>query len=162
MKWLYLVGGVALGGSAAYFIAKKMGLLPSLPSWPSRPSGLGAGVPAALPAAGLANALATHVRQIRRYAFAASQDRSPIVGITHASYALVLLDTLEEIVGRDAIAKAGYDAGKLRKFITDLQDGHAKVLEKCDSYMQNVLAIERAEGGPTTPGLVAGGAPLGA
>ena len=43
-------------------------------------------------------------KQIERYTFAAMQDQSPIVGLTHASYALILMDTLEEMIGRAAIA----------------------------------------------------------
>lgn len=113
---------------------------------------------------GAAGAAAVHIRQIRRYAFAASQDQSPVVGITHASYALVLLDTLEELVGRDTIKKAGYDPEKIRKFITELQDMHAERLQSCDTHLQDVLAIERAEPSPT-PGFVVAGwgaAPRGA
>lgn len=146
MKALWLVGGIGLGvgGVLLYQKVKSTGLIP----------GLGAG-----PDIG---PLATHARQIRRYAFASSQDMSPIVGITHASYALVLLDTLEELVGKDAILKAGYDPGKLRKFITALQDKHAENLKTCDAHLQQILAIERAEGGPQTPGFVVAGAPRGA
>jgi hypothetical protein len=116
------------------------------------------------PTASIESAVQTHVRQLRRYAFAASQDKSPIVGLTHASYSLILLDTLEELVGRDAVKKAGYNPIKLREFITKLQDQHAEALKKCDVHLQTVLAIERAEGSPL-PGFVvagAGAAPRGA
>lgn len=106
---------------------------------------------------------AVAIRQIRRYAFAASQDRSPVVGLTHASYALILLDTLEEMVGRDAIKRGGYDVGKVRAFITKLQDAHAERLRACDDHLTNMLAIEAGEGA-IEPGLVAGAyaAPTGA
>jgi hypothetical protein len=139
MQALWFLGGVALGGGAAYLAMRKLGpLLGQLPD----------GID-------LKNALGVHVRQIRRYAFASSQDRSPIVGLTHASYALVLLDTLEEIVGRDAIKRAGYDPAKLRKFITSQQDRHAKALEGRDPFLQQMLAVERAEAPDIAPGIVA-------
>lgn len=84
-------------------------------------------------------------RQMRRYAFAASQDKSPIVGLTHASYALVALDIVEEAVGRDKLMAIGCDAAKVRVLITALQDGHAKKLEACDSYLASALSMERGE-----------------
>lgn len=117
-------------------------------------TGLVTGVPAALE---------TCVRQIRRYAFAASQDQSPIVGLTHASYALISLDTLEEIAGRDAIRNlAGIDTMKVRQFIVAQQDRHAKTLESCDPFLTAVLALER-DGQVRPKGLVfGGGAPTGA
>lgn len=121
-------------------------------------SGLGGDLPTSLPA----NAdPAVCVRQLRRYAFAALQDKSPIVGLTHASYALVLLDTLEEMVGRDTITKAGYNPASVRELITKLQDKHAAALNGCDPFLTQVLAAEKAQG--VLPGFVlAGGAPLGA
>jgi hypothetical protein len=106
------------------------------------------------------------VRQMRRYAFAASQDKSPIVGITHASYALIALDIIEEAVGRDAIKAKGYDPAKLRAFITGLQDMHAKRLEACDPYLVQTLAMERGDPNGQLPGQVFAGveysAPTGA
>lgn len=107
-------------------------------------------------------------RQMRRYAFAASQDKSPIVGLTHASYALIALDILEEAVGRDMLAARGCDVTKVRTVVTALQDAHAKKLEGCDVYLSSVLAMERGEPGGALPGAVfAGGgveyiAPTGA
>jgi hypothetical protein len=112
----------------------------------------GLGDPTALPATGAAAAIA--VRQLRRYAFAASQDRSPVVGLTHASYALILIDTLEEAVGREAIAQMGYDSTKLRQFVTKLQDMHAEKLRACDTYLQQVLALERGDTNGQLPGFV--------
>lgn len=106
------------------------------------------------------------VRQMRRYAFAASQDKSPIVGLTHASYALIALDIIEEAVGREAIVAKGYDPVKLRAFITGLQDMHAKKLEACDSYLVQTLAMERGDPNGQLPGQVFAGveymAPTGA
>lgn len=108
-------------------------------------------------------ALETCIRQIRRYAFAASQDQSPIVGLTHASYALISLDTLEEIAGRDVIRNlAGIDTMKVRQFIVTQQDRHAKTLESCDPFLTAVLALER-DGNVRPKGLMfGGGAPTGA
>ena len=153
VRALCAIGGGLLGAGVVYGVirARRAGLFSGFPfgAAASPPSKDSAGV---------------HIRQIRRYAFAASQDKSPVVGLTHASYALVLLDTLEEVVGRDAISKAGYDASKIRAFITALQDMHAENLKPCDSHLQNVLAIERGEGGQI-PGFVVagwGGAPRGA
>lgn len=148
MRALWFTAGALLGGGAVYVGLRKLAPLLS-------------GVPSGVD---LQSALGVHVRQIRRYAFASSQDQSPIVGITHASYALVLLDTLEEIVGRDAIKRAGYDPAKLRKFITEQQDRHAKMLEGRDPFLQRVLAIERAEAPDAAPGAVtdAWAAPRGA
>lgn len=112
------------------------------------------------------SAPAIAVRQLRRYAFAASQDRSPVVGLTHASYALILLDVLEEAVGRQAIEQMGYDVAKYRAFITKLQDMHAEKLKPCDTYLQQVLALERGDANGQLPGFVfadaAGAAPTGA
>lgn len=107
-------------------------------------------------------AAATCARQIRRYAFAASQDRSPIVGLTHASYALILLDTLEELAGRDKIKASGIDPVKVRAFITAQQDRHAKMLESCDPFLTGVLALERGESSVPSSFVFAGGAPTGA
>lgn len=83
------------------------------------------------------------VRQLRRYAFAAMQDQSPVVGITHASYALILLDTLEEMAGRAAIEWAGYNVTAMRTAITACQDAHAKKLQACDTFMGQAMAVER-------------------
>ncbi len=83
------------------------------------------------------------VRQLRRYAFAAMQDQSPVVGITHASYALILLDTLEEMAGRAAIERAGYNVTAMRTAITACQDAHAKKLQACDTYMAQAMGVER-------------------
>ena len=104
------------------------------------------------------------VRQLKRYTFASMQDKSPIVGLTHASYAMAFMDFLEEAVGREAIQKAGYDPVQVRALITKLQDKHAEALRQCDPYIAEVLALERAEGNQL-PGFVmagAGGAPMGA
>jgi len=142
---LLVLGGAAIGAGATYLIAvrRKVALLGD----------------AALPR----QAVATHLRQIRRYAFAASQDNSPVVGLTHASYALVLLDTLEEIVGKETAARSGVDTGKLRDFIAAQQDRHAEALERCDPHLQQVRAIERGEGANLPGFVVAGGAaPRGA
>jgi len=142
VKALWFLGGIAVGAAGVWGYSKIKQIVPGLGAVEIGP-------------------LATHARQIRRYAFASSQDLSPVVGITHASYALVLLDTLEELVGRDAIVKAGYDPTKLRKFITALQDKHAEALKSCDAHLQQILKIERAEG-IQTPGFVVAGAPRGA
>lgn len=144
-----LIGGSVVGGVMAY---RKYKGLTSL---------LGAGSGDSSTGNKLKDAVGVHVRQIRRYAFASSQDISPIVGITHASYALILLDALEEIIGRDAIEKAGFNATKVRKFITELQDKHAEALKGCDKHLQKILEIERAEG-MQIPGYVVAGAPRGA
>lgn len=102
------------------------------------------------------------IRQLRRYAFAAMQDQSPIVGLTHASYAMMALDLLEEVAGRDAIKAAGYDPVEVRKLVTGLQDKHAEALRRCDPYISRVLDLERREGGPLPGFVFAGGAPMGA
>lgn len=150
---LVFVGGAAVGAGATLYFSRKI----AKAACAARLLGEGEGA-LPIPAA----AIATHLRQIRRYAFASSQDRSPIVGLTHASYALVLLDTLEEIVGRDAAEKSGISARKLRAFITKLQDMHAERLQACDVHLQQVLRIERANGLAPLPGHVVAGAPLGA
>ena len=106
------------------------------------------------------NAVSVLARQIQRYAYASSQDMSPIVGITHASYALILLDTLEELISRDAVKSAGLDPVKVRKFITDQQDRHAKRLQACDSHLQTVLSMAAREG--INISAAVGGAPRGA
>ena len=130
----FLFSGIAIGAGGTIYLLRKRLSLSSL---------FGASdTLAALPQ----QAIATHLRQIRRYAFAASQDMSPIVGLTHASYALVLLDTLEEVVGKEIAAQAGIDTSKLRAFIAAQQDRHAETLERCDTHLQNVLAIERNAG----------------
>lgn len=102
------------------------------------------------------------IRQLRRYTFASMQDKSPIVGITHASYALMALDLLEETVGRDAIKAAGYDPTQVRMLVTKLQDAHAERLRACDPYLAQVLELERKENGPLPGFVFAGGAPTGA
>jgi len=140
---LCVTGGAVAGAGLVYLITRKTGTFGDTPPIPPE-------------------AMATYVRQIRRYAFASSQDQSPIVGLTHASYALILLETAEEIVGRDKIRASGVDVTKLRQFIAKLQDKHAEALKKCDVHLQQVLAIERGEGLPELPGHVVAGAPTGA
>jgi hypothetical protein len=142
---------VAVGAGVTYMVMNKLDWFKSLFSFSG--GSLGATDAKAM----MSNAVGVHVRQIRRYAFAASQDQSPIVGLTHASYALVLLDTLEELIGKDAIRKAGYDPEKVRKFITEQQDRHAESMQKCDPHLQRVLEIERSEGSQI-PGFVVAGA----
>lgn len=132
------MGGIAVGGVAVYYGLKAV--RPFFMAGPAEDA--------------LKNAVAVHVRQIRRYAFASSQDMSPIVGLTHASYALVLLDTLEELIGQDAVRKAGYDPKKIRAFITTNQDKHAEKMKSCDRHLQDVLAIERADPNGQMPGFV--------
>jgi hypothetical protein len=155
---LALLGGAAIGaGVTVWFVRKKLNPFAGV---------FGAGEAKRLPGedSAVASAAAVHIRQIRRYAFAASQDRSPVVGLTHASYALILLDTLEEVAGRDAIARTGYDVKKIRAFITKLQDMHAEALQKCDPHLQAVLKVERGEK-VQEPGFVVAGwgpAPRGA
>ena len=102
------------------------------------------------------------IRQLRRYAFAAMQDQSPIVGLTHASYAMMALDLLEEVAGRETIKAASYDPMEVRKLITGLQDKHAEALRKCDPYISRVLDLERREGGQLPGFVMAGAAPMGA
>lgn len=144
MKGLFCaIGGAALGAGTVYLITRTLS-------------------PRSLLGAGGTGDPAVHLRQIRRYAFASAQDKSPIVGLTHASYALVLLDTLEEVIGRDAVAKSGVDPKKVRAFIVACQDRHAEALGACDPYLQQVLAIERDEGGQLPGFVVAGAAPRGA
>lgn len=128
MKILAFFAGAALGVGGYYAVRRVSGGL------------LGAASDA------IKNAVDVHARQIQRYAFAASQDISPTVGITHASYALILLDTLEELIGRDSVKQAGMSPEKLRKFITDLQDQHAKKLQACDAHLQMILALAKREG----------------
>lgn len=102
------------------------------------------------------------IRHIRRYTFAAMQDKSPIVGLTHSSYALMGLDLLEETVGRQAIQQAGYDPTEVRLMITKLQDRHAEALRSADPYISEVLALENREGGRLPGFVMAGPAPMGA
>lgn len=101
------------------------------------------------------------LRQLRRYCFASMQDRSPIAGLTHGSYALNALELLEETLGRDAIKAAGYDPVQIRALITKLQDTHAEALRSCDPYLSQVLDLERRAG--TLPQFaLTGVAPAGA
>jgi len=108
---------------------------------------------------------AVAVRQLKRYTFASMQDQSPIVGLTHASYAMAFMDFLEETVGREKIIAAGFDPVEVRRIITGLQDAHAEKLRACDPYISKVLELERGAGGQL-PGFVfadgAGAAPMGA
>ena len=87
---------------------------------------------------------AVAIRHLKRYTFAALQDQSPIVGLTHASYAMMALDLLEEVAGRDAIKAQGYDAAEIRELVTALQDKHAERLKSCDQYIQKVLGLHGA------------------
>lgn len=147
--------GALAGGGVVYGVsklAKKYGFLTSLFGATDAGDGL-----TALPASSDPNALSIAARQIRRYAFASSQDKSPIVGLTHASYALVLLDTVEEMVPRAVILQAsGVDPGRLRQFITKLQDYHAEQLHACDPFLTKILNMERSDG-EVLPGTVLAG-----
>lgn len=80
-------------------------------------------------------------RHIQRYTFAAMQDQSPIVGLTHASYALNGLDMLEEAGGGEAIQMMGFSPSKARELISALQDKHARALHAADPYITQVLGM---------------------
>jgi hypothetical protein len=94
------------------------------------------------------------LRHIRRYTFASMQDQSPIVGLTHASYALSGLDLLEEAAGPETIVAAGFDPNKVRDLITKLQDQHALKLHHADPYITQVLGMQAgfALAGPAPDG----------
>ena len=142
MSWplVTFVGGAALGAGALYYLTRRRGCVL-----------FGQALPTTAALDKIPGPVGVHVRQLRRYAFAASQDKSPIVGLTHASYALILLDTLEEIVGREAIQRLGYDPAAIRQFIAGTQDRHAAALEKCDGFMTNMLGVERGLGVAAAP-----------
>jgi hypothetical protein len=89
----------------------------------------------------LARAAGVAVRHIQRYTFAAMQDQSPIVGLTHASYALNGLDMLEEAGGGEAVRAMGFSPGKVRALISAIQDKHAKALHAADPYITQVLGM---------------------
>jgi hypothetical protein len=118
--------------------------------------GITGDVTALLPPSNIGGAPGIAIRQLRRYTFASMQDQSPIVGLTHASYALNALEFLEENLGREAIMSAGYDPTKVRAVIVGLQDRHGEALQKCDPYITQVLAMER--GGLALPGAAPAGA----
>lgn len=82
------------------------------------------------------------VEHIRRYTFASMQDQSPIVGLTHASYALSGLDLLEETAGPEVMASSGFDPNKVRDLITKLQNTHALKLHHADPYITQVLGMQ--------------------
>lgn len=91
--------------------------------------------------ADLAGAAGVAARHIQRYTFAAMQDQSPIVGLTHASYALNGLDMLEEAGGGAAIQMMGFSPSKARALISALQDKHAKALHAADPYITQVIGM---------------------
>lgn len=102
------------------------------------------------------------VRHMRRYAFAATQDQSPIAGLTHASYAMMALDLIEETAGREAISRAGYNPQRVRAFVAALQDRHAEKLKGRDPYISKILEMEREEQAAPAGFLMTGAAPMGA
>jgi hypothetical protein len=85
-----------------------------------------------------------------------------VVGLTHASYALILLDTAEEMLGKDGLNKlTGVDPARMRMFIAAQQDRHGEALRACDPYMTEVLKQERLS--QLAGGLIeVGAAPRGA
>jgi hypothetical protein len=85
-------------------------------------------------------------RHAQRYAFASLQDRSPIAGLTHASYAMTGLDLLEEAVGTDGARRTGIDIVKVRPLVAKLQDYHARVLRSCDPYLDTALILTGGSG----------------
>src|SRR5262249_59333339 len=98
-------------------------------------------------------------RQMKRYPAASMQDQSPIIGLTHASYAMAFMDFLEESVGREAIKTAGFDPLEIRRIITGLQDQHAERLRACDPFITKVLELEKSGG--RVPRVLADGAAAG-
>jgi hypothetical protein len=86
---------------------------------------------------------AVAMRQLRRYGFAAAQDQSPVVGLTHASYALICADILEETLGREKLMTLGCDIARIRPMVAKLQDMHAQKLAACDGYLAQALATEQ-------------------
>ena len=70
----------------------------------------------------------TLVRQSSRYAFAASQDESPLVAVLHANYAAGYLWALKDIVNEKTI-DSYLGANKLKEldnYITEVQDNATK------------------------------------
>ena len=147
MKHPFAVG-IGVGAAGLFLWWKRQWLMGLVSHVRSPLHGLGA-PPNAAGLAGVA------VRHIRRYAFASMQDQSPIVGLTHASYALNGLDMLEEVAGRDAIMANGFAPNKVRKLISDLQDKHATALHHADPYITQVLGLQAGFA-------LAGPAPMGA
>lgn len=145
MKHPFAVGiGVGVTGLVLWW---KRAWIASLVARMKNPlHGLGAG--------DLSGAAGAAIRHIRRYTFASMQDQSPIVGLTHASYALNGLDLLEEVAGKGAIEAAGFDPNKVRNLITKLQDQHAVKLHHADPYITQVLGMQAgfALAGPAPDG----------
>ncbi len=92
------------------------------------------------PTSGPIEAVARH---LKRYTFASMQDNSPVVGLTHACYALMCLDLIEENGGAALMKKLGYDPVEVRTLITKLQDQHATKLNGCDPFLQETLDLQR-------------------
>lgn len=67
--------------------------------------------------------LAALVRQAARWGAAAKQDRSPLMGLTHANYAAAYLQVLRELHGDAALADAAtsFRISELQGDIDDLQ-----------------------------------------
>lgn len=108
--------------------------------------GLGGGFESFGTPVDLAGAAGVAVRHIQRYTFAAMQDQSPIVGLTHASYALNGLDMLEEAGGGAAVQMMGFSPSKVRALISAIQDKHAKALHAADPYITQVIGMREGDG----------------
>jgi hypothetical protein len=85
-------------------------------------------------------------RHAQRYAFASLQDRSPVAGLTHASYAMTGLDLLEEAAGTDGAKRIGIDIVAIRPLVAKLQDYHARALRECDPFLEAALRLTGGSG----------------
>lgn len=85
-------------------------------------------------------------RHAQRYAFASLQDKSPVAGLTHASYAMTGLDLLEEAAGTDGAKHIGIDIVAVRPLVAKLQDYHASRLRECDPYLAAALLFTGGSG----------------
>jgi hypothetical protein len=135
-----ILGGVALGGGLVYVIVRRLygartAQAASLPALTAIPAPALTGV----------DEIGIHWQRIQRYTFAASRDTSPTIGLTHASYALALLDTLNDVVGEEALVARGINYQRTRAQIAALQDKYAAQVSRNDPQLSRVLAAAQEE-----------------
>jgi hypothetical protein len=78
------------------------------------------------------------LRQTSRWAVASEQDKSPMIAVLHANYAVGYLQALTDIATEKEINKY-IDFNKFKKKIYDIQDNAVKkVVKVCPNYIGNI------------------------
>lgn len=78
------------------------------------------------------------LRQTSRWAIASEQDKSPMISVLHANYAVGYLQALQDVAEESEINEY-VDFKKFKATIYQIQDSAVKkIVQKCPQYIGNV------------------------